>query len=311
VHAHHRRFTRAVLVTGLTAFAITLAPRAIAQDLPGVPWWRQMPAIDGALQTSLIESVQRTPAAALDPALPPMPFDEWLFVTLAPVVEHLPPRLLDWSVTFCLDRRSAIPGPAPELCVEGSVALAADRRLRLEIAVAEAVRPRSTGRPYWRPTVPSLRDVYIERLNGLTPIDSLDVPSLSQGTLLRLRLLPFDEWPAAAFESTITWDPPHPSPGETVRFSISVRNTGRRSVDRVWISILISPCCPGTEARHEWFPRIAAGQSVRVEAEVPLSEGQALAMVSVRAWQGAKRVRESNGETRPTVASIGYPPSPR
>lgn len=310
MHAHCRRFTRAVLVTGITAFAMTLAPRAVAQDPSGEPWWRQMPGIDRALQASLIERVQRTSAAAFDPALPPIPLDEWLSVTLAPVVDQRPPRLVEWSVTFCLDRRSAIPGPAPELCVEGSVALAADRRLRLEIAVAEAVRPRSTGGAYWRPTPPSLRDVYIERLNGLTPIDSLDVPSLSQGTLLRLRVLPFDEWPAAAFESTITLDPPHPSPGETVRFSISVRNTGQRSVDRVWISILISPG-PGAEARHEWFPRIAAGQSVRVEAALPLSEGQALAMVSVRAWQGAKRVRESTGETRSTVASVGYPPSPR
>lgn len=283
----------------------------MAQDLPGTPWWRQMPRIDAALQASLIESVRRTPAATFDPAVPPMPLEEWLWTTLAPVVDYPPPRLVDWSVTLCLDRRSAIPGPAPELCVDASVMVAADRRLRLEIAVAEAVPPRSTGRPSWRPTSPALRDVYIERLNGVTPIDSLDVPSLSQATLRRLRILPFDEWPAAAFESVITWDPPHPSPGDLVKFSISVRNTSQRSVDRVWISILISPCCPGGEARHEWFPRIAAGQSVRVEAEMPLPEGQALAMVSVRAWQGAKRVRESNGETRPMVASIGYPPSAR
>jgi hypothetical protein len=58
-------------------------------------------------------------------------------------------------------------------------------------------------------------------------------------------------------------------------------------------NVVISPG-PGAEARHEWFPRIAAGQSVRVEAALPLSEGQALAMVSVRAWQGAKRHCEGN-----------------
>jgi hypothetical protein len=266
---------------------------------------------DPAMQALLIRAVQGTPASALDPSLPAVALDEWLRVTLSPVVEHLPARPVDWQLGFCLDRRSAFPGPAPELCAHGTVALSADRRLRMEIAVAEAIRSRSTNRPYWRQQAPSLRDVYIERVDGLTRVDSLDVPSLSPGTLLRLRILPFDQWPAAAFESTIAWDPPDPAPGGEVKFSISVRNTGARSIDRAWISILISACCSGTEVRHEWFPRIAAGESVRVEASLPLPEGTALAMLSVRPWQGDKIVRESNPGARPTVASVGVPPRTR
>jgi hypothetical protein len=311
VHAPRRRSARAVLVIGITAIAITRAAQTSAQAPSDRPWWREMAGPDTAMQAVLIRTVQGTPANALDPSLPPVALNEWLWVTLSPLVEHLPARLVDWQIGFCLDRRSALPGPAPELCAHGTVALSVDRRLRMEIAVAEAIRSRATNRASWRQEPPALRDVYIERLDGLTRVDSLDVPSLSQGTLLQLRMLPFDQWPAAAFESTITWDPPEPAPGGEVTFSISVRNTGARSVDRAWISILISPCCSGTELRHEWFPRIAAGESVRVEATMPLPEGKALAMLSVRPWQGDKIVRESNPAARPTVASVGVRPRTR
>jgi|SRR3954468_963741 hypothetical protein len=311
-HAHRARSTRAVFVIGITVIAITRAPQAVAQSPSDRAWWGETPGPPAAMQAALIHTVQTTPANALDPSLPPIALDEWLWVTLSPVVEHLPARLVDWQLGFCLDRRSALPGPAPELCAHGTVALSADRHLRIEIAIAEAVPPRSAGRASWRQEAPSLRDVYIERLDGATRVDSLDVPSLSQGTLRQLRMLPFDQWPTAAFESTIAWDPPDPGPGGgDVKFSISVRNTGTRSVDRAWISILISPCCSGTEVRREWFPRIAAGESVRLEAAVRLPEGQALAMLSVRPWQGDKIVRESNPGGKATVASVGAPPRTR
>jgi hypothetical protein len=309
--AHRRRSARAVFVIGMTAIAITRAPQAAAQEPSDRPWWREMPGPPAAMQASLIRTVQATPARTLDPSLPAIALDEWLWVTLSPVAEHLPARPVDWQLGFCLDRRGAFPGPAPELCAHGTVALSADRHLRMEIAVAEAIRSRRTDRGDWRREVPSLRDVYIERLDGVTRVDSLDVPSLAQGTLRQLGILPFEQWPTAAFESTIAWDPPDPAPGEEVRFSISVRNTGTRSVDRAWISILISSCCGGTEVRQEWFPRIPAGASVRIAGAVALPEGTALAMLSVRPWQGDKIVRESNAGAKPTVASIGYPPRTR
>ena len=60
------------------------------------------------------------------------------------------------------------------------------------------------------------------------------------GALPQLLDTPFEQWPTVDFESTITWNPPNPAPGETVRFSISIRNTGqtvgRPCLDRTsWI----------------------------------------------------------------------------
>jgi hypothetical protein len=76
------------------------------------------------------------------------------------------------------------------------------------------------------------------------------------------------------------------------------------------VRILIAPCCAIDEVRHDWFPRIAAGQSVRLDVAVPLPEGMAVAIVSVKPWQGDKTVRESNGNKDPISALVGYPPRP-
>ena len=150
-----------------------------------------------------------------------------------------------------------------------------------------------------------VQDLYVERLNGSTRVDSLDVPAL--GDLSQLLDTPFEDWPTVDFESTVTWDPPNPAPGATVRFSIVVRNTGKRAANRACIKILISPCCARVEARHEWFPLIAPGQSVRVEVAVPLPEGKAMAVVSVKPWLGYKMMRESDPDKIPTAVPVGYP----
>jgi hypothetical protein len=248
------------------------------------------------------------PASVFDPTLPAIPLDAWLWLTLAPAVEALRPQMVEWGLSFCLDRHSAIPGPGPELCAEATVHVSPEKNVQIVIAVADAVRNVITGRLRWRRTQPSLRDVYIERLKGTARIDSLDVPTL--GALPPLLNAPFAQWPTVDFESTITWDPSNPVPGETVRFTITVRNAGKRSVDRSLIRILIAPCCANADVRHDWFPRIAAGQSVRLDVAVPLPEGMAVAIVSVKPWQGDKTVRESNGNKDPISALVGYPPRP-
>jgi hypothetical protein len=304
-----RRYARAVFVTAVTAFAIAAAPSTTAQGVRNVPWWHELQGPDGPTQTFLLQTVQAMPASAFDPKLPAISLDTWLWNTLAPFIEVPRPQLVEWRVSFCLDPFSEIPGPGPELCAEGTAQLSAEKTVQIVILVADAVRSPVTGRPDWRPTPPSLRDVYVERLNGTRRIDSLDVPAL--GALRELLSAPFEQWPTVEFESTIDWDPPNPAPGDTVRFSISVRNTGKRSAHRAWIKTLISPCCANAEARHEWFPRVAAGQSVRVEVAVPLPEGRALAVVSVRPWQGYKMMRESDPNKEATVAPVGYPARPR
>jgi hypothetical protein len=235
----------------------------------------------------------------------------WLLSTFAPVVEPVRPPRVEWRVSFCADTISEIPhASSPELCVEGTVALSAEKNVKMAIAVADAVRGSTTGRLRWRPKLPSVKEVYLERLKDSVRIDSLDVPTL--GALPQLLDAPFEEWPTVDFESTITWDPQKPVPGQKTRFSISIRNTGKRSVDRACIEVLISPCCATAgEVRHESCPRIAAGWSARAEIAVPLPEGRALAFVSVKPFEGYKRVRQSNGDKPPTVVPVGYPPLPR
>jgi hypothetical protein len=234
--------------------------------------------------------------------------DAWLWLTLAPAVEAVRPQMVEWDLSFCLDQHSAIPGAGPELCARATVHVSPEKDVQIVIAVADAVRSVITGRLHWRPTQPSLRDVYIERLKDTARIDSLDVPTL--GALPRLLNTPFAQWPTVDFESTIAWDPPNPVPGETVRFTITVRNAGKRSVDRSLIRILIAPCCANADVLHDWFPRIAAGQSVGLEVAVPLPEGMAVAIVSAKPWQGDKPVRESTSNKDPISVLVGYPPRP-
>jgi hypothetical protein len=121
--------------------------------------------------------------------------------------------------------------------------------------------------------------------------------------------LPFDEWPQLDFETKITWNPPKPVPGESVWFSVWVRNTGKRSADRAWVTILIGPCCdPHLEVHRDWFPKIAPGASARVDWELSLPEGRAIATVSVRPGPSAKKVPYL--ETRPSVVLVPPRDSP-
>jgi hypothetical protein len=235
--------------------------------------------------------------------------EEWLWLTLSPVVEVVYPQFVKWDVTFCLDPRSTTLDLGSQLCATGTVRLSDDRNARIVFLVADGVRNRAGGPPYWRPTPVSLRDVYVERVKDSKGIDSLDVPAL--GALRQLLDTPFEKWPTVKFETTITWDPPNPAPGDKVRFNISVRNTGKRSADRAWIMIVITPCCGNAEVRQEWFPHVAAGQSVGVAGTIPLAEGKAMAIVTVRPFQRDKITRESDPEKEPTLALVGSPSHPR
>jgi len=258
----------------------------------------------------LLRSVLATPASTFDGKLPPIRLDDWLFVTLASRVEVLRSPMVDWSVTFCGGyargrNPSIITASGPELCAKGSIRVSSERNVHLVVLVGDTVR----GASGWRPTSPSLRDVYIERVKGLSPTDSLDVPEL--GGLLDLLQTPFDEWPKLDLKTEVVWDPPKPLPGDIVRFSISVRNTGRRSANRAWVQILIAPCCDNKlEVRRDWFPYIPAGQSVRADIEVSLPEGRALASVSVDHGPGDKRVHLAAPDAQPTLVVVGYPSLP-
>ncbi|MGH9140303.1 MAG: CARDB domain-containing protein [Vicinamibacterales bacterium] len=302
---------RTVLVIAVAAFVVAVAPRAMAQSARGgPPWWAALPIPSDEAQSVLLQNAQRVAASSFDPMLPPIPIDAWLFVTLAPRVEVLRSRLVEWRLDFCGGyARGANPpivtATGPGLCAKARVEVSADRNLHLVFLVANAVRDPLE----WVPASPALKEVYIERVEErFTQLDTLDVPELSG--LVDLLQTPFDQWPRVDLESEITWDPPMPSPGETVRVSISVRNTGKRAADRAWVDILISPCCDRQlEVRRDWFPYLAPGQTARADFTVPLPEGRALARVGVRLGPSTKKVLERRQEMdkRPTEAAIGLP----
>ena len=298
---------RITWVSAIAACVIAIAPGASAQD-ERAPWWSRLQLPDSRTQASLLETVLATPASAFDPGLPPIPLETWLFVTLAPRAEIVRPRFVDWRVTFCGAyaqgaNPSIVTATGPELCAMGTVEFSAERSVQLVVNVADAVRDVLT----WRPIVPSLREVYIERMNDVARIDSLDVAKL--GDLPDMLQLPFDQWPQLDFDSEITWDPPRPVPGQSVRFSMLVRNTGKRAADRAWITILIAPCCDRRlEVHRDWFPKIAPGASVRVDWQLPLPEGRAIATVSVRRGPSATLVRETHQERRSAAVFVGDPP---
>jgi hypothetical protein len=310
VIAHRVLAGRTNSVIIIAAFVLAVAPATTAQDADDAPWWTALPYPSPQTQATLLQNVQGMPASSFDPKLPPISIDAWLFLTLAPHVEVVHSRFVEWRVEFCGAyarglNPSIVTASGPELCAKGTVQVSTEKNVHVVILVADAVR----GTLEWRLTSPSLREVYIERVKErFTRLDSLDVPELTG--LTDLLQTPFDQWPKVDFESQITWDQPKPVPGDTVRVSISVRNTGKRAADRAWVNILISPCCDAhLEVRRDWFPYLAAGQSVRVDFEVPLPEGRALVAVSVRLGPGAKMVRETRRDIdkRPTTAHIGYP----
>ena len=279
-------------ITWISAFAacvIAIAAAASAQDGPA-PWWSRLQVPNARVLAVLLDRVQHTPASAFDPGLPQVPLESWLFDALAWRAEVVRARFVDWSVSFCGgyaegENPSIVTASGPELCAEGTVQFSGERSIHLVVKVADAVRDELT----WRPIVPSLREIYIERMNGLSRIDSLDVPKI--GDLPDMLQLPFDQWPQIDFDTTITWDPPKPLPGQSVRFSVLVRNTGKRSADRAWITLKIGPCCDNhLEVNRDWFPKIAPGGSARVDWEVPLPQGRGFVIVSVKPGPSAKKV---------------------
>ena len=87
-----------------------------------------------------------------------------------------------------------------------------------------------------------------------------------------------------------------------------VSNKGKRSVDRVHVNVLVGPCCPNEEIRHDWFPRVDAGKSVRLTASVRFPDGFGMVAATARPTQSPKRVVDANEATRqPTVVMIGKP----
>jgi hypothetical protein len=119
--------------------------------------------------------------------------------------------------------------------------------------------------------------------------------------------LSFGQWPAVDFRSAVSRASGTPQSGNFVRFTISVRNVGRRDADRAAVSILLSiPQEPGLsrDIRREWFPRIPAGETASIDISARVPRGDATVMVSVTTTAGFKRVRERNPEDNDAVVQF-------
>lgn len=70
----------------------------------------------------------------------------------------------------------------------------------------------------------------------------------------------------------------------------------------------IGPCCPLEELRHDWFPRVDAGESARLKAAGRLPDGFATVVASATPMQSPKRVIDADASTKTaTVVMIGEP----
>jgi hypothetical protein len=294
---------RVIFVSAMTVLA-TGAASAQSTPLPERP--REGPG--PVVQAAVLDTVQRSLASALDPSLPTIAFEHWLFVTLAHLVEVPRARFADWSVAFCDDRRSNVPGPATELCVEATVPLTAEKHVRVIVAAgALASRPEGTLR--WQLQPPELRDVYIERMDGVRAIDSFDVGAL--GDLAESVRVPFGRWPTTDLTVSISATPLRPAPGQLVRFTVTVKNAGKRAVNRAWASVMIGGSGTGADDIHrDWFPHLAAGESGSFDVVVPVPTGHTIAAVTVRPAHGYKAVRETNPNNNEAVVVVGDPERP-
>jgi len=282
---------------------LAVAAGASAQNPPVPERPREGPG--PVVQAAVLQSVQTTLASALDPVLPTIAFEHWLFVTLAHLVEVPRTRFADWMVTFCDDRRSNVPGPATELCVEAVVPLTAEKQVHVIVAGGHlAAVAESTLR--WRLQPPELRDVYVERMEGPKAIDSLDVAAL--GDLADSLRTPFNQWPTTDLAVAIAAKPTTPAPGQLVRFTVTVRNVGQRAIDRAWASVMIGGSgTGGDDIYRDWFPHLAAGESGSFDIVVPVPTGHAIAAATVKPADGHKVVRESNPENNDAMVVVGGP----
>jgi hypothetical protein len=295
---------RAILVSTVTALTIGTGALAMPQQPPPKP--RPVYGPNRALQASVVRNVRAMPASMLDSNLPAMPLDLWLFTTLAPHVEIARASLADWHVTMCEDPEAPVPGAGPILCVEVEIPVTLEKTVHLVVVAGEFVWTATPGLARWQQTAPSLREVYIDGLDGNTVVDSLDVPTL--GALEASLRRPRDQWPTNDLQTEITWTPSNALPGDIARVTIEVANKGRRSVDRAFVSILIAPCCPGDEVRRDWFPRVAAGESVQLTVSLPLGEASTLVSAMARPAHSPKRVVDANErDQHAATALIGQP----
>jgi len=299
-----------IAATAVVAGSARAAGDARAQTPDSTaPIGRQlMPGIEG--QQRILQHVRSTPASAIERGLPGLTLDDYLFASLGPGLDVHLPQFAAWSLMPCDDPHRAVPGIGDDLCVEARIQISADRQAHLTIVGATILAANGGAAARWVLVPPQIRDMHIDRVDGLRELDSLDVASLAQ--LADVAHRPFDQWPTVDLVPAIRWTPATPVVGDSVRFTFQVRNAGARAIDRAWVSTLIGGCCidGGRDLRKEWFPHLAAGQSAEFEVTVRMTAPQLMAVIHVTPARGLKVVHESNDANHEFVAVVGDPGRP-
>ena len=306
-------------LTAIVVIVLLIPPLALAQDVSerpngvicrqpecdltkSLPFHAEFPL---HIQEDLIARVKNMPASVLDAGLPAIPFDLWLLRTLEGQLSRTPDVFPDWSPTFCDEPARAIPGVGPDLCVEISVPLEESKVAKLFVGVAAGHIAYGLV-VSWSDIEPDVRDIYIERFDNQTMVDTLDVKRLSD--LEAQVRLPVQEWPAVDLKTTITFSPALPLPGQQVRFTVTIANTGPRDAARAQVDIYIA--IPDRdqnikEIRRDWFPSVPAGKTVSLEISATLGRGDATIMASTEPFQH-RRAREVNPKDNNALVEIPF-----
>ena len=145
--------------------------------------------------------------------------------------------------------------------------------------------------------------MYVERIDGLSVADSVDVPSLRDlATILRV---PVEQWPAADLVATISASEAVATPRHNVHFTIDVNNKGTRPT-RASVRMRLQGE-GGTDLLRDWFPQVGAGQTIRLEFDALLQAGRATAVVTVEPAPSAKVIRESQPKKDPAFTIVNVP----
>jgi len=150
------RFSAATIVGLALAASPRLAQRPIDIDrLEGVRRPLLPPLPNDDVGAAILVHARTTPAVLIDQDLAPLTISEWL-AAATQLDPGGPPHPMSWSLDYCEDLKSDIPGPSPELCATATALLDDERALHLVLAVAPPAIM-SDGNVRWLVQIPAIR----------------------------------------------------------------------------------------------------------------------------------------------------------
>ncbi len=277
---------------------------AFAQSPAAAPSRAPIPARVAAEARQLVATAT---ASTLDPALPPVPFVDWLFTAAGQKPPH--ESQIYWSMRRCWDVLRNISPGGNDLCVDGAFRLSPRQSVRVIVAAARQVD--ANDEEAWEAIPLVVRRVYIDLFAVDRVVDSLDVAALGELPLrLQAAQAAAELWPEVDLDATVRASESSPKAGATVLFTIDLVNRGSRAAERAVVTVRIQRE-GGSEIVKTWLQDLGAGQTSRVEIPASLPMGNAVATVAIRPPQGPETFRGAEGWRAPAVAIVGDLPRPR